>query len=81
MAAAIMAPLMVEAGLDDAHSRALTVVAIGAGATIVCHVNDSYFWVYSRLLGCSLKLGVQLLTSGSLVLGVSSVCDRPDPNP
>ena len=43
--AAIMAPMMEDAGLADPRGRAVTVVAIGAGSMIVCHVNDSFFWV------------------------------------
>ena len=70
--ASIMAPLMEEAGLDDPHSRALTVVAIGAGSLVVCHVNDSMFWVFTRLLQCEITLAVQLFTSGTLFIGASA---------
>ena len=72
--ASIMAPLMEEAGLGDPHGRALTAIALGAGSMIVPHVNDSYFWVFTRLLRCPLKLSFKLLTAACLVLGLSSVC-------
>ena len=95
--ASIMAPLMESAGLDDAHHRALTVTALGAGSLMVSHVNDSYFWVravacvaspfhardrppsppccpqvFTRLLACPLKRGLQLLTPVTALLGMSS---------
>jgi len=72
VAASIMAPLMDEAGLGDRHSRALTVVALGAGSVLVVHVNDSFFWVFTRLIRCEVKQGLKLMTPASLVLGTSS---------
>ena len=47
-AAGLAAPLA--AGLDPAHI-ALIVVAIGAGATVVSHVNDAGFWLVGQYLG------------------------------
>ena len=43
--AGLMAPLMATLGLDSETARALVVVSIGAGAMVVSHANDSYFWV------------------------------------
>ena len=70
--ASIMAPLMDSAGLGSAHSRALTVVAIGAGSLVVCHVNDSMFWVFTRLLRCDMGLALRTYTPGSLLIGLSA---------
>ena len=49
--------------------RALAVVAIGAGAMVVSHVNDSYFWGVTRFSHMSLAQGYRLQTLGTLVEG------------
>ncbi len=40
----IMAPLMVTLDFDTEMQKALLVIAIGAGAMVVPHANDSGFW-------------------------------------
>ncbi|MDR1708534.1 MAG: GntP family permease, partial [Candidatus Accumulibacter sp.] len=49
--AAILNPLMATLGLDSEFARALTVMAIAAGAMTVSHANDSYFWVVTNFGG------------------------------
>jgi len=61
--------LLPELGLDGETARALTVVAIGAGAMVVSHANDSLFWVVSRSFGMTPGQGYGLLTIGTLVQG------------
>jgi len=46
--AALISPLLEPLGVGDATGKALVVLAIGAGAMTVSHVNDSYFWVVSQ---------------------------------
>lgn len=70
--ASIMAPLMTSLGFDSEIQRALVVVAIGAGAMVVCHVNDSGFWVMSRLSGMDIKQGYRTYSLGTLVVGLSA---------
>ncbi|MEL7003545.1 MAG: gluconate:H+ symporter [Bacteroidota bacterium] len=53
-AAGITAPLIQSGGLDDAH-KALLVIGIASGATILSHINDSGFWLVSQYLGLSEK--------------------------
>jgi GntP family gluconate:H+ symporter len=67
--AGIIAPLLGMLGLEGETARALTVVAIGAGATVVSHANDSLFWVVTRLTGLSPAQGYPLLTLGTLLQG------------
>ncbi|MBL7152905.1 MAG: GntP family permease [Phycisphaerae bacterium] len=67
--AGIMAPLLSGLGLDAPTARALVVVAIGAGAMVVSHANDSYFWVVTGLCKMSVKDGYRLQTLGTLVEG------------
>ena len=55
--------------LDGETARALTVVAIGAGAMVVSHANDSLFWIVTRSCGMTPGQGYALLTIGTLVHG------------
>jgi GntP family gluconate:H+ symporter len=63
--ASLVAPLLPALGLDSETGKALAVVAIGAGAMAVSHVNDSFFWVVTRLTGLSLTQGLKLHSAGS----------------
>jgi len=71
-AASLMAPLMDSLGFDSAFGRSITVIAIGAGAMVVSHVNDSYFWIVSQLSNMDVKTGYKLQTVGTLVEGVTA---------
>ncbi|MEO1051635.1 MAG: gluconate:H+ symporter [Bacteroidota bacterium] len=51
-AAGMTAPLL-EASTPSEVQKALLVIAIASGATILSHVNDSGFWLVSRYLGMS----------------------------
>lgn len=68
--AGILAPLLEPLGLDSATAKALCVVAIGAGAMVVSHANDSYFWVVTQFTGLSVRQGYRLHTLGTLVQGL-----------
>ncbi len=52
-AAGLTAPLMLESVTDI--ERALLVIAIASGASIMSHVNDSGFWLVSKYLGLTEK--------------------------
>ncbi len=67
--AGLVAPLLEPLGLDAPNARALVVVAIGAGAMVVSHANDSYFWVVTQLSDMDLRTGVRLHTLGTLIEG------------
>ncbi|MDT0539094.1 MULTISPECIES: GntP family permease [Croceitalea] len=69
-AASIMAPLMVSMGFDTEIQRAMVVIAIGAGALVVPHANDSGFWVVTQLTGMDIKTGYKLYTLGALITGL-----------
>lgn len=70
--ASIVAPMMPALGLDGAFEKTMTVLAIGAGSTVVSHANDSFFWVLTQLTGMDVKQGNKVQTAGTLVLGVSA---------
>lgn len=66
--AAIMAPLLEPFGLNPV----LTVLAIGSGAVVVSHANDSYFWVVSQFAGMPTKMAYKLWTPATGIQGVAS---------
>ena len=71
--ASIVAPMMPALGLEDPFMKTMTVLAIGAGSTVVSHANDSFFWVLTQLTGMDVKQGNQVQTMGTLILGVSAM--------
>ncbi|AFZ32593.1 putative D-glycerate permease [Gloeocapsa sp. PCC 7428] len=70
--ATLLAPLLGVLNLDAPIDRALTVVAIGAGAMVVSHANDSYFWVVSQFSRMTTEQAFKLQTLGTLTEGVAA---------
>ncbi len=71
--AAIVAPLLVAFGLLGAIEKALVVLAVGAGAMTVSHINDSYFWVVSQFSGMDLKTALKGHSLATLFQGVVAI--------
>ncbi|WP_224490806.1 GntP family permease [Robertkochia flava] len=71
--AAIISPLMMQFGLEGSTDTALTVLAIGAGALTVSHVNDSYFWVVSQFSDLSVKQALGSHTLATLFQGITGI--------
>lgn len=69
-AAGIMAPVLGEFGLNDPE-RALIVLAIASGATLLSHVNDSGFWLVGKYFGMNEK---QTLQSWTVMESIIAVC-------
>jgi GntP family gluconate:H+ symporter len=67
--AGIMAPMLATLGLDPA----LTAIAIGAGAMVVSHANDSYFWVVSQFSNMPVNTAYKVYTSATAVEGVVAI--------
>lgn len=70
--AGLILPLLPSLGLEGETAKALVVVAIGAGAMVVSHANDSYFWVVTQFSGMSINQGYRLQTLGTLVTGIAA---------
>jgi GntP family gluconate:H+ symporter len=68
--ASLMAPLLHPLGMDAPFAKALVVVALGAGALIASHANDSYFWVVTQMSNMSVNQGYKLQTLGTLTVGI-----------
>lgn len=72
-ASAVVFPLLYEMGLDSEMGRVLTVLAIGAGAMTVSHINDSYFWVITQFSKMDVALGYRAFTTATLLQGMSAM--------
>lgn len=72
-AATIIAPLMPVLGLDSDISRALAVLAVGAGAMTVSHINDSYFWVVAQFSGMDTKTTLKSHSLATLIQGIVAI--------
>jgi len=73
IASALLAPLAEMAGLNSSFDLSLLVLIIGAGAMVVSHANDSYFWVVSQFSGLSLRDGYRGITIMTLLQGLTAL--------
>lgn len=68
-AAGIIYPIMIGFDLSEPH-KALVVLSIAAGATILSHVNDSGFWLVNRYFGMTEKETLQSWTVMATIIAV-----------
>lgn len=71
--AAIVSPMLEPLGLISPAGKALGVLAIGAGAMTVSHLNDSYFWVVSQFSGMSVQTAIKSQTVATLFQGITGI--------
>lgn len=71
-AAGIIAPVIALLGLNDPQ-RALVVIAISSGATLLSHVNDSGFWLVGKYLGMNEKQTLQSWTVMESIIAVTGL--------
>lgn len=71
--AAIIAPLLESFGLESSLGKALSVLAIGAGAMTVSHLNDSFFWVVSQFSGMNTTTALKSQTLSTLIQGLTGI--------
>lgn len=70
---AMFAPMLGDLGFATDMGRVLLVLAIGAGAMTVSHVNDSFFWVVSQFSRMPLPLAYRAFTAATLVQGLTGI--------
>ncbi|WP_224998252.1 GntP family permease [Cesiribacter sp. SM1] len=70
---ALVSPMLPQAGISGAVPLALVVMAIGAGAMAISHVNDSYFWVVTQFSGMKVADAYKAQTMATLVQGVTAI--------
>jgi gluconate:H+ symporter, GntP family len=71
--AAIIAPVLESFGLDSSLGRALSVLAIGAGAMTVSHLNDSFFWVVAQFTEMDTATALKSQTVSTFFQGVTGI--------
>ncbi len=71
--AALVSPLLESMGFINPAAKALVVLAIGAGAMTVSHVNDSYFWVVSQFSGMKTSTALRTLTAATFLQGIVGI--------
>ena len=69
----LIAPLLPSMGIEGAIPLALVVMAIGAGAMTVSHVNDSFFWVVTEFSGMTVTDAYKAQTMATLLQGVTTI--------
>lgn len=72
-ASALVAPLLPQIGLDSDMGRALTVMAVAAGAMTVSHANDSYFWVVAQFSRMDVATAYRAHTAATLAMGIVTI--------
>jgi gluconate transporter len=70
-AAGLASPLIASAGLSP-NKIALVTVAIGAGATVVSHVNDTGFWLVKQYLGLTEAQTFRSWTISATIVGLAT---------
>ncbi len=65
--------MLVTAGIEGALPLALVVMAIGAGAMTVSHVNDSFFWVVTQYSGMEVTQAYKAQTMATLLQGLTTI--------
>lgn len=71
--AALLSPLLEPLGLSSETGKALAVLAIGAGAMTVSHLNDSYFWVVAQFSDMDAPTALKSQTTATLIQGITGI--------
>lgn len=69
----LVAPLLPAMGIEGAVPFSLVVMAVGAGAMTVSHVNDSFFWVVTEFSGMKVTDAYKAQTMATLLQGVTTI--------
>jgi gluconate:H+ symporter, GntP family len=69
----LIAPLLPGLGIEGAVPLALVVMAIGAGAMTVSHVNDSFYWVVTEFTGMKVTDAYKAQTMATLIQGIVTI--------
>jgi GntP family gluconate:H+ symporter len=69
-AAGMVGPIVVPLGLADSSGKALAVLAVGAGAMTVSHINDEFFWLVVDRTGRTPLRCFARFSAGTLLQGL-----------
>jgi len=68
-AATLCAPMATQLNMDPI----LIFLATGAGARLICHVNDSFFWVFTKMNGYDMNMGLKTLSISGLPMALGGL--------
>jgi Gnt-I system low-affinity gluconate transporter len=71
-AAGLLSPILENMSPSEGM-RALIVLSVAAGATILSHVNDSGFWMVGKYLGLTEKQTIQTWTTASTFISIAGL--------
>lgn len=60
-------------GFDGEWQRILVLLSMGAGAMMISHANDSYFWVVTKFSQIELKDSLKVYSSMTIVMGLATL--------
>ncbi len=72
-ASVIVFPLLGTLGLASPTGAVLATLAVGSGAMVVSHANDSYFWVVSQFSGIKVDVAYRSHTIATLIQGSAGI--------
>lgn len=68
-AATLCLPIAEHLGLDPL----LIALGAGSGARLICHVNDSYFWVFANMSGFDTRTALKSLSAANLAMAFAGL--------
>ncbi len=68
-AATLCAPMAAQLNMDPI----LIFLATGAGARLICHVNDSFFWVFTKMNEYDMNMGLKTLSISGLPMALGGL--------
>lgn len=68
-AATLCAPMATQLNMDPI----LIFLATGAGARLICHVNDSFFWVFTKMNEYDMNMGLKTLSISGLPMALGGL--------
>lgn len=69
----IIFPILATLGLASSWGAVLVTLASGAGAMMVSHVNDPYFWIVTEFSGLSAAETAKTYTTATFIMGVTTM--------
>lgn len=72
-ASSLFAPILGDLGFTTVVSKTLAMMAIGSGAMIASHANDSYFWIVVELSNLTVKDAYKARTFATVVQGITAI--------
>jgi GntP family gluconate:H+ symporter len=67
--ATLCAPMAAQLNMDPI----LIFLATGAGARLICHVNDSFFWVFTKMNEYDMNMGLKTLSISGLPMALGGL--------